>query len=68
MRFLAFLDRQGIHIHWHDKVEFPPARWPMEFEPRRVCRCGSIRWIGQSIRWFVNTDDEWEYDDGDYGW
>ena len=66
MKVLAWLDRHGIHIHWRSRVEFPPPLWPMEFEPRRVCRCGDSVMLGTPERYFIDTNGEWDYDDAMY--
>jgi len=56
-----------IHIHWYSQVEFPPERWPMEFVPRAVCRCGRTKPLGDPGRYYINEQGEWDYDDALYG-
>ena len=59
------LDKLPLHVHWFDTIVYPPTdKWPPEV-PYRICRCGAIKSIGVSYRWFVG-DNGWEYDDADY--
>lgn len=62
-----WLDKLPFHVHWFDKTVFPPVtdKW-IYYCPYRECRCGARKDIGVSYRWFVNSNGEWEYDDGIY--